>query len=728
MITELIYDLLILIPTELTCASFLHGYLEPERTKVLWAVISSAASLCLLMMKHLNRRGRAYLLGGMLTLMLAVWVFLPSGRRIEAIREHIWIVKEILLSVIIFFVAMAAVRFIHFRILLALSGIASLIIMLIRGIAVDKIAVCMVLFLTLLTVADLIQRSSGKEGDTEYKKHLAATSVFMVLPFVIIMFITVPDKPYDWHVTRRIAGYIKSEFIMMSEALFTGNAWDEKNPIIGFSDRAVLDGDIRSSSKEVMELNTLSENDPKIYLSGRYYDHFDGRNWIKTDEGTEDLTSLDTLETIGASLNWVDKGHLNDIARDVTLNISYRNMYTTCIFTPAKTTVIKCDDDNITLTGGEHEFSKRRYSRKPYAVNFYRLNRDSEYFADMAAAEHELTPEILDMAKQKLGIGADITIDDYIAYREDIKRYYLEKYDISDEAKALLDELTEDAGSDYEKLQRIEAFLGGFNYNDNPGPLPDDITTPGAFLDHLLFAGQEGYCSYFASAFVILSRQCGIPSRYVQGFAVPAGKQKTVTVNAYRAHAWPESYIEGLGWISFEPTPGMKMPVSWAVSVRQNEKEDIVKVTPTPPHDREYEGEEETETEEKPKFKLKWYQIAIPLLSGGGLTLILVAFDVFLRRRRYDKMSEGEKSIFVCRNCLMLLRRKHMGRSEEETLAEYEDRIGALIPAEYLFFIGRLQELLYSDKDAEYGDRLRLEENYRLLRKYLVNNRKIQNE
>ena len=76
----------------------------------------------------------------------------------------------------------------------------------------------------------------------------------------------------------------------------------------------------------------------------------------------------------------------------------------------------------------------------------------------------------------------------------------------------------------------------------------------------------------------------------------------------------------------------------------------------------------------------------------------------------------------------MLLRRKHMGRSEEETLAEYEDRIGALIPAEYLFFIGRLQELLYSDKDAEYGDRLRLEEKYRLLRKYLENNRKIQNE
>ncbi len=38
--TEFIYDLLFLIPLELTAASFLHGFIEPEETKIAWNLIS----------------------------------------------------------------------------------------------------------------------------------------------------------------------------------------------------------------------------------------------------------------------------------------------------------------------------------------------------------------------------------------------------------------------------------------------------------------------------------------------------------------------------------------------------------------------------------------------------------------------------------------------------------------------------------------------------------------
>ena len=90
-------------------------------------------------------------------------------------------------------------------------------------------------------------------------------------------------------------------------------------------------------------------------------------------------------------------------------------------------------------------------------------------------------------------------------------------------------------------------------------------------------------------------------------------------------------------------------------------------------------------------------------------------------------MSEKEKSGFMCRNCLELLRKKHLGRREEETLSEFEARIHDDIPSDHLQFIKKFEKILYSDDQVSYEDRLMLEENYTDLKRYLSGRRKIQN-
>ncbi len=727
--TELIYDLLFLIPFELTASAFLHGFIEPDKTGIAWILIPLITSVYMLFMKHLKRRGRAYLLGGLLTLLLAVWIILPSDGRLNIIRENVWILKEIALAAVIFIIAMISCRYIKLRALLAVAGIVSLVVMLVRGIEADKTGVCMIFLYTLLTVADIIQRASCKEGNTEPKKHLVATSVFMVVPFILILIISVPDKPYDWNIAKRITGFIRSEFIMLSESLFNGNVWDGDKPFIGFSENANVGGDLKRSVRTVMEFESLSENDPKIYLTGKMFDHFDGKNWTKTDESSTDQTLLDSLETVAAALDTAGEGPLGDYMKRSTAVIRYEDLYSMCLFSAPKTVKIKSEDKKLVYFGGEHSFSKRRNTRKPYEITFYRMNRDSEVFTDLAGAEHVLTEELLERSKSKCDIKADITLKDMEAYHKEIYDCYLEKYEISDEASDLLDNILEGAESDYDKLTRIERFLGGMGYTDDTGPLPSDIDSPERFLDYLLFDRGEGYCSYYASAFVILSRQIGIPSRYVQGFCVPVNKKKNVSVNSDRAHAWAESYIDGLGWIIFEPTPGMKCEVSWAVSQKAG-TEDIpdTAVNPGSPYDNIEDDSQTPEEEEKPRFRLKWYQVAIPLGSGEIFTLILVAVDIFLRKRRYDKMSEKEKSGFMCRNCLELLKKKHLGRREEETLSEYEARICNDIPSDHLQFIKRFEKILYSSEDISSDDRLKLEENYTNLKRYLSGRRKTQNE
>ena len=65
----------------------------------------------------------------------------------------------------------------------------------------------------------------------------------------------------------------------------------------------------------------------------------------------------------------------------------------------------------------------------------------------------------------------------------------------------------------------------------------------------------------YAAAAVMMFRYYGIPSRYVEGYLLTpetvkeAGTAETVTVSQKYAHAWPEIYLDGMGWIPVEVTP-----------------------------------------------------------------------------------------------------------------------------------------------------------------------------
>ena len=73
-----------------------------------------------------------------------------------------------------------------------------------------------------------------------------------------------------------------------------------------------------------------------------------------------------------------------------------------------------------------------------------------------------------------------------------------------------------------------------------------------------LFNSRTGYCTNFATAYVILARLNGIPARYATGFLVflPFDDGRTV-VTGYSSHAWPEVWLPERGWVSREATPPM---------------------------------------------------------------------------------------------------------------------------------------------------------------------------
>ena len=123
---------------------------------------------------------------------------------------------------------------------------------------------------------------------------------------------------------------------------------------------------------------------------------------------------------------------------------------------------------------------------------------------------------------------------------------------LPDDIKALAESLTRNQATPYDKANAITGYLRtGIKYSMTLPSAPPGVEP----LDWFLFTLKSGFCNYYASADVMMLRSIGIPARlavgYAQGQATPDG---FYVVHERDAHAWPEVYFPGIGWVDFEPT------------------------------------------------------------------------------------------------------------------------------------------------------------------------------
>lgn len=99
-------------------------------------------------------------------------------------------------------------------------------------------------------------------------------------------------------------------------------------------------------------------------------------------------------------------------------------------------------------------------------------------------------------------------------------------------------------------------FREEFTYDLNVGGGHDEQA-----LENFLFGTRRGYCEQFAGTFAVLARFLGLPTRVAVGFTPgELGPDGELHVRGLNAHAWPEVFLAGAGWVPFEPTPGRGAP------------------------------------------------------------------------------------------------------------------------------------------------------------------------
>ena len=130
---------------------------------------------------------------------------------------------------------------------------------------------------------------------------------------------------------------------------------------------------------------------------------------------------------------------------------------------------------------------------------------------------------------------------------------YLQLPHLPDRIPALAREVTAGSRSPYEAALKLNHYLSTqLTYT----LVLKQQTTLGP-LEEFLFVRRSGNCEYFAAAMAVMLRSVGIPARVIGGFQRgdwnPYGAYFMVRMKD--AHSWVEAFLDGPGWVTFDPSP-----------------------------------------------------------------------------------------------------------------------------------------------------------------------------
>lgn len=569
-------------------------------------------------------------------------------------------------------------KYSRLRLILAGLSLFGLLITMFTKTVIPHTGVACAFLYVVLVCMEWIQKKWQKHRTGSTRAHTLFVMPFFILYLSLMLLMPSPEKPYDWQFVKDAYRELQSTFSRFTDFVW-GRDGDNMSPALsGFSDDAYLFGGVSANTRKIMEIDGQVSLVTNIYLSGKTFDSFDGKQWFSTDKnaipiGFETMDTFsdtaiyaDTEKTVQATDTYGDYSARNYLSK-TTLQITYTKYNSSTIFIPLKTERLRSKTDG-------------------YEAVYYQLNINAAHFYDMLAqAQTENT-------------------SDTFAERS----VYTQEVVLSDEVRAYLNEITKDATNDIEKLQLIEKDLSSFSYNRNPGALPDSVTDAGSFLDYFLLESKEGFCTHFATAFVLLARAEGIPARYVQGFCVPTDGEETITVYSNMAHAWPEVYINGVGFIPFEPTPGYASLryTPWKIAVSDA-------TNPGSGTGSQYRPDihipEETEPAEIPgengqttSLFLKALTFLLPLMFG--FAILIWGISKIIKRHSYKKMTLTEKFHANAAVNFSLLGLLGARRALNETLEELSSQTKQLSEYEEIMtdFISLYEDFIYGHKDVTF--------------------------
>lgn len=302
-------------------------------------------------------------------------------------------------------------------------------------------------------------------------------------------------------------------------------------------------------------------------------------------------------------------------------------------------------------------------------------------------------------------------------YRKFVYENYL---DIGDDIAEIVYELfwqntsKEDKKSIYFVTQRIRTVLeGNVSYNENMLKIPYDKEP----IIYFLKESRNGNSVLYASAAVMAFRSVGVPARYVEGYYCNNEKSKEdkITLTTKDAHAWVEIYMDGMGWLPIDVTPGYYHDVYGLMSIATKPQriEQTVSATESA-KDTDIVNDTEPKKNNQDNNSAKIIEeIVIGVIIF--ILMILVVYIVVIRsgryvkvcliKHKYNKATEKEKSKMAVRLLFEYLNKKgiyaKLGWKPEETEKNIIEKDRSFYAGEYMRVYQIAEKVVYGEEIIE---------------------------
>jgi len=466
------------------------------------------------------------------------------------------------------------------------------------------------------------------------------------------------------------------------------------------------------------------ESDKSVYLRGIVLNSFDGLTWqdtnvsglYSTSDKLGEATGIsrfvghtldEQFDTLGFSYfifgyddipSFTYSDEMAEYYMDQSVSITYQNLYSDVLFSPLNSYVLYASGIAMRQDGAD-AIKADHYLEKNFS---YEVDYLMPIFSSDLVIELMRQTKSRAMSESSVGMLSDLSSE--LALPETT----------TDRTIELAYELTKDYDNTYDKAKAIEAYLkSNYNYKLENLTLPE---IGGDFVDYFLFESTEGYCTYFASAMAVMLRSQGIPSRLVKGYVAKkvgtsVGGQDSyeelkniptennsgneILVKDKDAHAWVEAYIEGFGWVPFEPTSGYQLYAS------ETDK------TPLEIYQELIDKSEKPETPVVPEQNEvlttsgSIVEVAGIWLIGIIVLIYLIYFSVYrLKKKRYSLKSITEKLRIQHGLILLILKNLCRQRRDNETLKQYYDELKENVLLKYMSledYYALVEQLYYSN-------------------------------
>jgi protein-glutamine gamma-glutamyltransferase len=264
-----------------------------------------------------------------------------------------------------------------------------------------------------------------------------------------------------------------------------------------------------------------------------------------------------------------------------------------------------------------------------------------------------------------------------------------------DRTWTLAQDLRRRATSPYDYVLRVNNHLRDSRFRYTEVPPPSGKEAP---LESFLFDTRLGYCQQFSGAMVLLLRMGGIPARVATGFS-PGGFRRSTgewIVRDTDAHSWVEAWFDGIGWVTFDPTPPQTPARSQIAAIDPPKRDAAPPATSdrsgTRPLGRRPGGLQRDPTPEPAAAVQDGGFPWVPVVLGAVLLTAVLAVLVQQRRRRaaLAGLGTGELALLELERAL---RRSGRAAPEGTTLRQLERRLG--VSAEGSAYLRALRSARY---------------------------------